>query len=347
MRSSSFKKSLAATAVLATSVVTGVGLASSAQASTPGPSSSPLTITNGTGTILFNGQAHQYQGTIGQASWAPDGSRIAFIDNAGNVYTERAGGSTPTVVAPAKAGATRSTPTWVDGGRAIVFSETVNGVSKLQAVPVYTAPGNQVEQTDPLSALSTKFTEGGDSAPDSNGRTLAFQHHNYGDRQGRDLGPGQLRPRQRRPDPADRRRRLADRLARRQDHRLPAQGRGGPTSRSGPSPGTARTRRPRPARRSSSPPTPTTTCTRRSPPTARASPTRAGPAQGRRRDRGGLGRRRPAAGARGVDHGGVPAYQPPNSNTMARLPAATGSAPRSPPRGRCGPPPATLPTPSC
>jgi hypothetical protein len=178
MRSSSFKKSLAATAVLATSVVTGAGLATSAQASTPGPSSSPLTITNGTGTILFNGQARQYQGNIGQASWAPDGSRIAFIDNAGNVVTERAGGSTPTVVAPAKPGVTRSTPTWVDGGRAIVFAETVNGVSKLQAVPVYTAPGNQVQETDPLSALSTKFTEGGDSAPNSNGKTLAFQHHN-------------------------------------------------------------------------------------------------------------------------------------------------------------------------
>ena len=178
MRSSSFKKSLAVSAVLATSVVTGAGLATSAQASTPGPSTSPLTITNGTGTILVNGQARQYQGYIGQASWAPDGSRIAFVDNAGNVVTERAGGSTPVVVAPAKAGATRSTPTWVDNGRAIVFSETVDGVSKLQAVPVYTAPGNQVQETDPLSMLATKFTEGGDSAPDSNGRTLAFQHHN-------------------------------------------------------------------------------------------------------------------------------------------------------------------------
>jgi len=169
---------LAATAVLATSVVTGAGLASSAQASTAGPSTSPLTITNGTGTILFNGQAHQYQGNIGKASWAPDGSRIAFIDNAGNVFTERAGGSTPILIAPAKAGATRSTPTWVDGGKAIVFSETVNGVSKLQSVAAYTAPGNTVTEADPLSFLGSHMAEGTETAPDSNGNTLAFQHHN-------------------------------------------------------------------------------------------------------------------------------------------------------------------------
>jgi hypothetical protein len=178
MRSSSFKKSLAATAVLASSVAVGVGFAGAAQATPAGAANSPLTITNGTGTVLVNGVAHQYQGNIGKASWAPDGSRIAFIDNAGNVFTERAGGSTPLLVAPAKAGATRSNPTWVDGGKAIVFSETVNGVAKLQAVPAYTAPGVQVAETDPISLLAGKFTEGGDTAPDSNGKTLAFQHHN-------------------------------------------------------------------------------------------------------------------------------------------------------------------------
>ena len=178
MRSSSFKKSLAASAVLAGSVVTGVGLAGSAQATTAGPSNSPLTITNGTGTVLVNGQAHQYKGNIGQASWAPDGSRVAYVDNAGNVVTERAYGGDVRVVAPAKTGATRSTPTWVDGGRAIVFSETVNGVSKLEAVPSSTAPGAQTQETDPISLLASKFTEGSETAPDSNGRTLAFQHHN-------------------------------------------------------------------------------------------------------------------------------------------------------------------------
>jgi putative cell wall-binding protein len=178
MRSSSFKKSLAATAVLASSVVTGVGLAGSAQATSAGPSNSPLTITNGTGTILFNGQARDYQGSIGQAAWAPDGSRIAFIDTAGNIFTERAGGSTPTLIAPAKAGAVRSNPTWIDGGKAIVFSEKANGVSKLQSVPSYTAPGTPVTEADPLSFLGSHMTEGTESAPDSNGKTLAFQHHN-------------------------------------------------------------------------------------------------------------------------------------------------------------------------
>ena len=179
MRSKSIKKSLAATAVLASSVVTGVGLAGSAQATTAGASNSPLTITNGTHTVLYSGQSWTYQGNIGQASWAPDGSRIAYVDGNGNVVTERAGGGGIAVVAPAKAGATRSNPTWVSDGKAIVFAEKVNGVSKLEAVPAYLAPGTQVEETDPLSFLGGHaFTEGAESAPDSNGDTLAFQHFN-------------------------------------------------------------------------------------------------------------------------------------------------------------------------
>jgi putative cell wall-binding protein len=178
MRSKSIKKSLAATAVLASSVVTGVGLAGSAQATTAGASNSPLAITNGTHTVLYSGQTWTYQGNIGQAAWAPDASRVAYVDGNGNVVTERAGGSGPTIVAPAKAGATRSNPTWVDGGKAIVFSETVNGVSKLEAVPTYTAPSMPVNETDPISLLASKFTEGAETAPDSNGHTLAFQHHN-------------------------------------------------------------------------------------------------------------------------------------------------------------------------
>ena len=179
MRSKSIKKSLAASAVLASSVVTGVGLAGSAQATTAGASNSPLTITNGSTTVLYNGQAWTYQGSIGQASWAPDGSRIAYVDGNNNVVTERAGGFGLAVVAPAKAGATRSNPTWVDGGKAIVFAETVNGASKLEIVPAYLAPGTPVQETDPLSFLGgQKFTEGAESAPDSNGETLAFQRHN-------------------------------------------------------------------------------------------------------------------------------------------------------------------------
>jgi len=177
MRSKSFKKSLAATAVLASSVATGVGFAASAQATSAGASNSPLTVTNGTSTVHASGQDWQYQGKIGQGSWAPDGSRIAYVDGNGNVVTERAGGGDVVIVAPARAGAVRSTPTWDDAGAAIVFSETVGGVAKIQAVPAYTAPGDKVQQTDPLSFLGSKMPEGTETAPESNGRVLAFQHH--------------------------------------------------------------------------------------------------------------------------------------------------------------------------
>ncbi|WP_194892948.1 cell wall-binding repeat-containing protein [Catenulispora pinisilvae] len=159
MRSSSFRKSLAATAVLASSVASVVGFGAAAHATYQGPANSPLTLDMG--------------------SFAPDGSRYVYADGSGAIITHNTPGGAPLVVDPAKPGVARSHPTFFDNGAAIVFSETVNGVSKLTAIPTYTPAGDPVKETDPLTFLSGQnLTEGTESAPDSNGQTLVFQHHN-------------------------------------------------------------------------------------------------------------------------------------------------------------------------
>ncbi|MBS2546328.1 cell wall-binding repeat-containing protein [Catenulispora sp. NL8] len=158
MRSSSFRKSLAATAVLASSVASIVGFGAAAHATYQGPANSPLTLDMG--------------------SFAPDGSRYVYADGSGAIITHNTPGGAPLVVDPAKPGVSRSHPTFFDNGAAIVFSETVNGVSKLAAIPTYTPAGDPVKETDPLSFLASKMPEGTETAPDSDGQDLVFQHHN-------------------------------------------------------------------------------------------------------------------------------------------------------------------------
>ena len=158
MRSSSFRKSLAATAVLASSVASVVGFGAAAHATYPGAANSPL--------------------TVGKGAWAPDGSRYVHANPDGSIATRNLPGGAEIVVDPAKAGVARSNPTFFNNGAAIVFSETVNGVSKIVAIPAYTPAGDPVTETDPLTSPGSTFHEGGDTAPDSNGNSLAFQHHN-------------------------------------------------------------------------------------------------------------------------------------------------------------------------
>ncbi|GAA1958005.1 cell wall-binding repeat-containing protein [Catenulispora subtropica] len=158
MLSTHLKKSIAVSAVLASSIAAAVGFTAAAQAAPAGPANSPLTLDRG--------------------AWSPDGSRYVFTDAAGAILTAQHGeGGAPFVVDPAKPGVSRSHPTWFAGGTAIVFSETANGTSKLMSVPAYTDPQVAVQETNPLSYLNG-ITLGTETAPDSNGGTLAFQHHN-------------------------------------------------------------------------------------------------------------------------------------------------------------------------
>jgi hypothetical protein len=177
MLSSSVRKSLTASAILATSVAAAAGLVPSAEAAPGGPATSPLTTSNGTATVVIGGQTSSFLSTVTDAAWAPDGSRVAYIDDKNQVVTARPDGSWPFVAAPAAAGVTRSHPTWTEGGTAIAFTEVSGGSSTIKAVQAYTPSDQTPTVGGILSFLGGQtFTEGTESAVDSNGRALAFQH---------------------------------------------------------------------------------------------------------------------------------------------------------------------------
>ncbi|NUP51167.1 MAG: hypothetical protein HOW97_28225 [Catenulispora sp.] len=183
MRSSHLRKSLAASAILATSVASAAGFLQSAAASTAGASNSPLTVTDGTRNVVLNGHAVQYAGNIDRGSWAPDGSRIAYVRADGAVITERAGGGGAVVVVPAKAGVVRSHPTWAERGTAIVFAERTGTSSKLMQAPAFTADGGTPQESEVVSLVGaggTAVAAGTEVAPDSNGSLIAFQHQDAG-----------------------------------------------------------------------------------------------------------------------------------------------------------------------
>src|SRR2546423_1286966 len=128
------RKSLAASAVLASSVAATAGIGAGAHAAPGGPGNSPLTLDLG--------------------PFAPDGSRYVYADSDGAIITHNSPGGAPLVADPAKPGVARSHPTFFADGSAIVFSQTVNGVSKLVAVPAFTPEGDPVQETHPLRQLS-------------------------------------------------------------------------------------------------------------------------------------------------------------------------------------------------
>ncbi|NUR61172.1 MAG: hypothetical protein HOV87_21300 [Catenulispora sp.] len=180
---SHFRKSLAASAIFATSVASAAGLVQTADASTAGAANSPLTVTNGTQNVVMNGRAVPYAGSIDRGAWAPDGSRIAYVRGDGAVVTERAGGQGLVVVAPPKAGVTRSHPTWFAGGTTIAFAEQSGGTKKIMAVPAFTAEGGTAQEVEAVELRGADFASiasGAEVAPDSNGTLIAFQHQDAG-----------------------------------------------------------------------------------------------------------------------------------------------------------------------
>ncbi|MEY9929979.1 dipeptidyl aminopeptidase/acylaminoacyl peptidase [Catenulispora sp. GP43] len=69
--------------------------ASSTSPASPAPqyaAGAPL-ISDGTATVTVAGTPVTFPTTVSEASWSPDGSRIAFIDGSGNVATARPDGS--------------------------------------------------------------------------------------------------------------------------------------------------------------------------------------------------------------------------------------------------------------
>jgi Tol biopolymer transport system component len=162
------RKSLATSAVLASSIAAvAFGTAGSAQAAPGGPSSSPLTISDGTANVTVGSRTVHFGGAVTDAAWSPDGARVAYIDGNGQLATAAADGTDVMVLTGSSA--TKSHPTWEDGGSEIIFAETVNGVSHLMSVDANGLTLGKTTVETPVA--ETQNDSGSDALPDAVFRT--------------------------------------------------------------------------------------------------------------------------------------------------------------------------------
>ena len=153
------------------------------------PPGTPLA-SNGTTTVAIGTEQVAFPTTVTDATWAPNGSRIAFIDGSGNVATALPNGTSLIELTTAKPGVTRSAPAW--SGTRVVFTETAGGVSNVESVGIdgYTranvqnAPLIQGQEADadgayPTQSGITEIDSGESSfssAPATWGTDTAYQY---------------------------------------------------------------------------------------------------------------------------------------------------------------------------
>lgn len=118
-------KKLTAAAATALAAATSLAIpahAANTPATFPGLSGK-LTVSIGDNQLHFTGAATEAMPSrkVMDAEWAPDGSRVAYVDESGNVISARYDGSDPIVVSSGLGGMP-SHPTWMAGGSFIVFA---------------------------------------------------------------------------------------------------------------------------------------------------------------------------------------------------------------------------------
>jgi hypothetical protein len=131
-------------------------------------------VSDGTDTVIIDGNPVKFPTTVTDAAWAPDGSRIAFIDADSNIATARPDGSDLVVLTKAGAGVRRSNPTW--DRRRIIFTEwAADGSSKLRQVQHTAARGERF--VGGIGDMENPELPGSNAAPSSSrdGR-LVYQH---------------------------------------------------------------------------------------------------------------------------------------------------------------------------
>src|SRR6185312_15426370 len=106
----------------------------------------------GDNTLHFDGGGAENMPSkkVMDAEWAPDGSRVAYIDENGDVVSVRYDGSDAIVVAHGLGGMP-SHPTWLDGGSYIVFAfkgDLYKVPSLGGAAPVKLSDGHQAGDKD-------------------------------------------------------------------------------------------------------------------------------------------------------------------------------------------------------
>jgi len=147
------------TAAAATALAAATSLAMPAHANVtpktfPGVNGA-LTVTTGQDNLLHFGSPTPGGGgteampssRVADAEWAPDGSRVAYVDQNGSLISARFDGSDPIVVA-SQVGA--SHPTWMNGGSLIVYASGGNlyQVPSLGGAPELLSAGHQPGDKD-------------------------------------------------------------------------------------------------------------------------------------------------------------------------------------------------------
>ena len=93
-----------------------------------------LSLSDGHADITAAGTALHFSTTVTDASWSPDGSRIAYVDSHGNIATARSDGSDVRVLTKANASVKRVQPTWSTGADVIFSERGKDGVWRLKTV---------------------------------------------------------------------------------------------------------------------------------------------------------------------------------------------------------------------
>jgi WD40-like Beta Propeller Repeat len=140
-------------------------------------------ITNGTATVTIAGRSTRFGSTVTDAAWAPDGSRLAYVDGHGNIATAQSDGRDVHVLTRTDKTVKRAHPTWASVGSTIEFTERGHdGVWRLVTVSSNGIASGS-EQVDWLGDTKSH----GDTAPNAVGRPavipidlgldrLAYQH---------------------------------------------------------------------------------------------------------------------------------------------------------------------------
>jgi TolB protein len=140
-------------------------------------------ISDGSATVTIGGTPVRFPTAVSEASWSPDGSRIAFIDGSGNVATARPDGSGLVVLVTPNQGSKLSAPSWQGGtvlytelnaaGTHFVRQASVAGQKDHANKELYLmGPGSPHDVADTLNPVSVE-----DQTLSGTSSALVFQSH--------------------------------------------------------------------------------------------------------------------------------------------------------------------------